>query len=314
MRRFLLKVNGETDMPDGICKPSSAAAWEGKDARLPLLGSAASYRIDGTPGPEIEAGDMLFIWTHEHPDFGHGQGMTATATAGAVDRQEDAILITLRDVHLIERPFGFARLGTRADASPFLQELHRKRRSRAWVVDDTDAEMLEGLIAEFDRPLSSPEAAAAEAAHLNDWDRALSGNKESILAAVAERKMALTPVRPGQQEFRRRAMERHRGRCVVTGCAVEETLEAAHVIPHTGEPMFERPDNSLILRRDIHALFDAFLISIHPPSGQLRVAERLRGTIYGKLLGREVRHQLADRPLDFHFRQFQDRAKSEGSG
>ena len=97
-----------------------------------------------------------------------------------------------------------------------------------------------------------------------------------------------------------------------TGCRVPETVEAAHVIPHTGDPQFERADNSLVIRRDVHALFDTFLLSIHPQSGRVDVAPRLLDTVYGKLKGRDVDHKLAKQALEFHFRQFRAARASEG--
>jgi hypothetical protein len=136
-------------------------------------------------------------------------------------------------------------------------------------------------------------------------DRALAEGREDIKAAEEDRKTAVVKARPNQANFRANAMKRHNARCVVTRFRVTSVLEAAHVIPHTGNPAFEVPENSLILRRDIHALFDACLLAIHPKSNQILISPELTGTPYEKLAGRTVDHQLAPEALRYQHRRFQ---------
>lgn len=75
-------------------------------------------------------------------------------------------------------------------------------------------------------------------------------------------------------------------------------------MPHTGDTKLDHPDNGMLLRRDLHSLFDALLWSINPKNNRMRVADRLKTTTYGKLDGREVDHQVAPALLEVHFRQF----------
>ena len=49
--------------------------------------------------------------------------------------------------------------------------------------------------------------------------------------------------------------------CLVTGAAVIETLQAAHIQPVAKEGTHD-PSNGLLLRADIHTLFDLHLITI----------------------------------------------------
>lgn len=169
---------------------------------------------------------------------------------------------------------------------------------------------LRDLIEEYG---SAKAAAMSEAAraYLSDLDKALIDEKDEIEQAEHERKTATTKARPHQAAFRARAMERHHGRCVVTRFNVASVLEAAHVIPHTGNPAFEVPENSLILRRDIHALFDAHLIAIHPKSGKLLVSQELESSPYKKLAGKEVPHKLAPQSLNYQFQRFQNASKPD---
>ena len=51
------------------------------------------------------------------------------------------------------------------------------------------------------------------------------------------------------------------GSCLLTGCALECCLEAAHVVPVKNGGM-ESDDNMILLRADMHRLFDSGLIAL----------------------------------------------------
>nr|BAH90599.1 hypothetical protein [uncultured bacterium] len=181
-------------------------------------------------------------------------------------------------------------------SSRLVREMKRYRPERIWALTEEDQATLEALIAEsggLQKPAGEDPIAEAL--------RQEAGN---VARAVLERKSALIKPRPGQAAFRKAAIERHGGRCVFTRTRVPEALEAAHVIPHTGAQQFERPENSLLLRRDVHALFDLFLLSIDPDTAEIRVFPRLVNSLYAKLEGRVVEHQLSDAALNFHFQEF----------
>lgn len=74
--------------------------------------------------------------------------------------------------------------------------------------------------------------------------------------------------RRGQQQFRDALRERYGDRCLITGCEVLAILEAAHISPYRGE-RDNHPANGLLLRADVHTLFDLDLLGIDPD--QLRV-------------------------------------------
>ncbi len=50
-------------------------------------------------------------------------------------------------------------------------------------------------------------------------------------------------------------MDAYGGRCAVTNCDIEDVLEAAHISPYNG-PSTDQVYNGLLLRTDIHTLFD----------------------------------------------------------
>jgi len=67
--------------------------------------------------------------------------------------------------------------------------------------------------------------------------------------------------RPGQGAFRTMLLAQYGGTCAVTGTAEEDSLDAAHVHPHEGEHT-DVASNGLLLRADIHRLFDKHLLTI----------------------------------------------------
>jgi putative restriction endonuclease len=116
-------------------------------------------------------------------------------------------------------------------------------------------------------------------------------------------------VRLGQGGFRMRVIESYDRRCAVTGEKSLPALEAAHIKPfamvkeHT-------VNNGLLLRADIHKLFDLGYVTVTPDlrfavSPSLR-EEYSNGRVYYELNGREIQVPAAavDRPnpahLDWH--------------
>ena len=84
----------------------------------------------------------------------------------------------------------------------------------------------------------------------------------------------LAPYRLGQQAFKAKVLDAYHRRCAITGSKIWPVLEAAHIRPITqgGE---HRLDNGLLLRSDVHTLFDCGYLGVDP-AYRLRVSPRLR--------------------------------------
>lgn len=95
--------------------------------------------------------------------------------------------------------------------------------------------------------------------------------------------LALVKRRQGQARFRRELLRAYGGACAISRCSVEPLLEAAHIYPWKGKET-NHVSNGLLLRADLHTLFDLGLITIGSDC-KIRVAERLQKTDYGKLDG-----------------------------
>lgn len=300
MRRYFLKVNGELHCPSGICRPSASSDWEGGEVLIPESGPI--YAVEGSrpSAPDIQQGDELWIWTHEDDQFGRGWGLTAKATAGSQRKRAGFIAITLQNVERLPRPFGLRDLGDGETGSRLLNHARAHRHHQAYLIEDDD-------YADFRMVVDAKSYELPEEvrqSYAEGWEREVLTHKDDLLAGLQDRKTSTGKARPGQAKFRDALMKRYKGRCVISRCAIPEALEAAHVMPHNRDPKWDHPDNGMLLRRDLHSLFDALLWSIDPKSNRMRVAERLKATTYGKLDGREIDHQVAPALLEVHFRQF----------
>lgn len=103
------------------------------------------------------------------------------------------------------------------------------------------------------------------------------------------RKRVLTSVleRPNQTRFRDLLMKTYRSRCTISECDCTEVLEAAHILP-VAEGGRDLVTNGLVLRADLHRLFDLKKLTVHPTKRTVRIAASLRGTIYEQFDGKAI--------------------------
>ena len=77
------------------------------------------------------------------------------------------------------------------------------------------------------------------------------------------RKYTLSEIRNGQAEFSIAVRNNCYGRGVVTGCAIPSRLQSAHIVPHKDNIDYS-VGNGLLLRADIHQMFDKGDCAIDP--------------------------------------------------
>ena len=113
--------------------------------------------------------------------------------------------------------------------------------------------------------------------------------RERIWRSIAERR--------GQQAFRDKLRKAYGDRCAISGCKVVDVLEAAHIYPYRGKET-NLVTNGLLLRADLHTLFDCLKISVDSETMKIWVSPDLRKSEYGDLHGRLLRLPtlLADQP------------------
>jgi putative restriction endonuclease len=94
-------------------------------------------------------------------------------------------------------------------------------------------------------------------------------------------------VRQGAGKFRARALEAFGNKCAITRFDVPDSLEAAHIVPYLG-PDTDMLSNTLLLRADLHTLFDRDLLAIDPSSLTVRLSPTLLSSSYASLEGARV--------------------------
>ena len=118
--------------------------------------------------------------------------------------------------------------------------------------------------------------------------------------------------REGQAKFRSDLLQIFGDRCAVTGCAVKPLLEAAHIEPYS-EGQDHRLSNGLILRADIHTMFDKGLLAIgggNPQRKQIVIGTSLHSDVTYRPL--HLKHidlpgeesEIRGEALKKHFRAF----------
>lgn len=100
-------------------------------------------------------------------------------------------------------------------------------------------------------------------------------SRKKIIASIIQRR--------GQSKFRAKLIEAYRGCCSITGCRATPALEAAHITPYKGDDS-NTTANGLLLRADIHTLWDLGMIAVDPDTSSVIVADELQES-YSEIVG-----------------------------
>lgn len=139
-------------------------------------------------------------------------------------------------------------------------------------------------------------------------------NSPATLAAVESKgfgKPQIVLPRLGQGLFRVFLTDYYDKRCSLTGERTLPVLDAAHIKPYTITQKHE-VSNGLLMRSDLHRLFDSGYLSINPMNRTIAVSKRIRdefenGKEYYKLEGTSIREpntlwvRPSDENLEFHY-------------
>ena len=109
----------------------------------------------------------------------------------------------------------------------------------------------------------------------------------SNLGDARKKVLASVMRRLGQPKFRKALLNAYDRQCAITGCGVAEVLEAAHIEPYSMRGL-NKVTNGLLLRADLHTLFDLGLIAIDEKY-RLLVSKWLDQSPYADLRGQTLR-------------------------
>jgi predicted restriction endonuclease len=112
-------------------------------------------------------------------------------------------------------------------------------------------------------------------------------------------------LRRGQADFRKNLIKIYDSKCAISGTDAEQALEAAHIIPYKGENT-NHPSNGILLRSDIHTLFDLGFLSVDTKEMTVIISPFLMNTCYKKYMGKKLwlPENISEKPskeaLDIH--------------
>ena len=95
--------------------------------------------------------------------------------------------------------------------------------------------------------------------------------------------------RRGHPTLRQALLAAYDHQCAITGCNATEALEATYIIPYRGK-YTHKPSNGILLRADLHTLFDLGKIAIDTRTMTVILSDELMQSSY---------RILADRPLNY---------------
>ncbi|WFU55719.1 HNH endonuclease signature motif containing protein [Bradyrhizobium pachyrhizi] len=217
------------------------------------------------------AGDEVFVWATNGSSDGGGLSMhglvfeasqerlsgnrRGAALTIRIENRQPRRTLTIADLARYDPRRSPSSMGVGPE-SKLCRKLYGNSHKKVAQLDPDEADFLRWF---FDRSASEAIEASAEVERMVAW---------------AER-----AVRPGQQEFSERIRRLYRNRCAVTGCTTGSALQAAHIRVQDGADD-NSSANGILLRADIHLLFDALLITLAEDGSRLELSRRLIDPAY----------------------------------
>lgn len=111
-------------------------------------------------------------------------------------------------------------------------------------------------------------------------------NDDPPHSVIEARRRVLREVnqRRGQAKFRKRLITRYGAVCQISGCTFPALIEAAHIRPYA-ETNDNGAHNGLLLRSDLHTLFDLDLLAIDPSNLTVKLHPDVRAAGYAAFDG-----------------------------
>jgi hypothetical protein len=248
---------------------------------------------------EPATGDEVFVWTTKASADGGGLSMRGTLVEWSRDqlsRNRPGASLTIR----IEdwQPQQALTVGDLAR--------YDRRRSPLDIGDGPEVELCRKLLVNSHNKVAHLGADEGDLLR-SFFDRLRSEATDASLEFERMVMWAERATRPGQREFSERIRQLYQNRCAVTGCATTAALQAAHIRVQDGVDD-NSTSNGILLRADIHLLFDALLITLSEDGSRLELSRRLSDPTYDLLREAVVyMPDAASRPLRANILHHRDR-------
>jgi hypothetical protein len=154
----------------------------------------------------------------------------------------------------------------------------------ALIVSKATGRCSAGLAVEFG---IADDGVERERCYLYWADNAADSAADAAALAERARRFAEIETRPEQAEFRLKVFTACKERCVVSGCGVSATLDAAHLKGRDWRVGHNNVEDGMLLRADLHRLYDAGLLAISD-MGVVTIDAKIAST-YGDYDGFTIR-------------------------
>ena len=270
-RSFLIKVSADSQ-PAINPQPMTPIDWEKQNfhtdqVRKTITRSNRKTRLPSwqTEAPQI--GDHVYVWLNNS----HGRVggcLTARAEVGKVRNASGKLEIQVKNIRLI--PEGIvdgSNVEHLSKPGNVFDDIHATRTSKLRYLSPEWAAQLDELIHKK-RKIEFSEDANNEVKRL--------------------KRLAKMARRPQQKKFSEELRAAYEGKCAISGCHVGAALQAAHIQTSSGSDN-NSITNGILLRADIHALFDAFLLTLSADGEKLQISPKLDDRSYRWLRNAKVR-------------------------
>lgn len=266
---------------------SSVESWLGRTIEIPQFKKENEHFNDF-----LILGARAFIWLHEEEKEGErGNGLTGVVQFGSLNKQRQA---KITDVLIFDKPVGRDLFEAHKANDNFISLIDSRRHTRIWPLENQDVDLLLNAVRAKLHQIDSYLAQNPDPSDPN--------NLETIENETALREVVL---RRNQSAFRSKLFREREARCAISGTSEINVLEAAHIIPFS-EQFADRDkiENGLLLRSDIHKLYDLHLISINPNSRAVEISPSLSSEEYKKMRGNKVQDDVFTKSLNHHYNIF----------
>ncbi|TSD40504.1 HNH endonuclease [Rhodococcus sp. KBS0724] len=272
-------------------------SWHGNDGYADVLGVRYLYDNDVAYYKQASVGDLVIV-RESKTVFGVSRIDTIEHAPGEKLRRRCPVCGNA-SAELRKRTNGYA-CGNRRCSARAIEPVERYEPVKKYVASyGIGWRALDGAIsyADLEPHLSGASQHSIRPCDIKELEKLLGDLGVSVPPAPAGeldvkipggRRDSRTKARNGQNEFRKALLQKYGLHCAVTGPCPAEALQAAHLRPFA-EHETHSVGEGMLLRSDIHQLFDAGLIAINPVTMTVAVAPTLtQYTDYMKLEGAKV--------------------------
>jgi putative restriction endonuclease len=288
-------------MPGRLVVAITDGEWFDQLRARPDLTEVNFWAPGGTPFRALDAGELFLFKLHSPRNFVVGGGVFVHATTIPCSLAWEAFGEANGAMSLVEMRHRIARyrhvdpsdrgdfsIGCRVLLQPFFFDEFEwipaptawKRQTQQFKTFPTDQGDGATLLAAVQKRLEQSSVHAAREGPSSGQDNLPRYGRATVIQP-----------RLGQGAFRIVVTDAYQRRCAITGERTLPALEAAHIRPYA-DGGSHQPTNGLLMRRDIHALFDTGYVTITPEL-RFRVSRRIKeefenGRDYYRMHGQAV--------------------------